>query len=61
MAPFTPEAVKAIRVRRLQPLHALYKIALWRLQSEMKVVAHEAIRVHYPLTPARSLDQGVFK
>jgi hypothetical protein len=50
--------VKALRVGAQQPFPSRCQIRLWRLQKQMKMIAHQAMGMHLPACLLTSLSQG---
>jgi hypothetical protein len=53
---FVPD-IEPLGVNSQKPFHPRHKIGLGRLNYQVKMIAHQAIRVHLPLRLAASLSQ----
>jgi len=55
-ARFVPD-VKALGVNPQQPFHAAHQIRRWRLQDQVKMIAHQTVGVNLPPRLAARLPQ----
>jgi hypothetical protein len=61
MSPVPMPPIKSLRVGTQRPFHPYCQIGLQRLYDQMKMIAHQAIRMHLPSGLLTSLSQGLHK